>query len=204
MKILYVLAFTFFTLSTSFSQTKFAATKSYKILSLGIGLSCVSYGDVGGVNFDLKYFFSKRISTGITFLLSEGTTSKNFDATIGKPSFKYNEVGWITQYAMIDKPKFQLNVGITNGLSTPQITDDAQKVSVRTRYSTRTVSKTVAYNIYYLLQPRLEMAYKITKQQGFGLWLTTKANYNFLFGKSDFGEVGEFPKSSFSVGLMIK
>lgn len=187
------------------------ATKPQSGESVDVGLGYIPYafGNGGGVNIDIKHYFKNGLGTGLIIVLGSGDAKKNFDLTLGKPTFSYAEMGWIIQYPVVNRPKFQVNLGITNGFSSPKLKDEAQKVLVHTRYGTHYDSKTVASNIYYLLQPRLELAYRLYRENpeksGAGeVWLTARVNRNFLFGKSDFGTPSEFPQCSYFLGFMFK
>jgi hypothetical protein len=196
----------FMSFTASFSQTFEEKNKVSHGASVDIGMSYIPYqlGYTKGVDATIKYFFNKKWAAGITILSSAGTISDNFSLTIGKPNLNYYEYGCVIQYALWNSRKFQINTGMVNGISKIEITDDAQLRTLHNRFGYYSEPKTVATNQYYLVQPRLEMAYKMATEHTLSLWLTAKANYNFLFGNSTFGDISEFPNHSFSIGLMIK
>ena len=157
-----------------------------------------------GFNFDLKYFPIKRIGTGLYFTYAKKKINNTFTYTIGKPIIGCYEIGWINQYNFLQTEKVRVAVDLNNGVSIARLGDDAIKEKRRARFGYTYISKEVATNYYYLLEPGADFSFRLFSfNHSPDIWVTTKTKYRFLFGSSQYGTTKQFSGYLFGIGISL-
>ncbi|MGI8952230.1 MAG: hypothetical protein ACR2FN_11685 [Chitinophagaceae bacterium] len=152
-----------------------------------------------GVNWNIKYFPTERIGTGVYITFSQKKIGDTFTYSIGKPIIYYYEIGWINQYNFLQTDRMRVNINLINGLSVSRLGDNAIKEK---RYKYR--PKEVATNYFYLLEPGAGFSFKlISNNQDADLWLTAETNYRFVFGSSKYATTKQFSGYLFGIGISI-
>jgi hypothetical protein len=157
-----------------------------------------------GGGIEIKAYLQRKWATGFTLSGSGKSTSDSFGFPIRKPVFHYYEAGWINQFDLIQQKNFRLGINLTNGLAITDLRDKAEKEKVRTRYGYRDAPKKISASYYYLLQPGLDLSYKIISNRHYpDFFFTGKMRYSAGFGKTNFGDHQNFSATWFAVGLSL-
>jgi len=157
-------------------------------VDIGAFYSPVMNKDFIGFNFDVKYYWSKRFSTGGTISYSTKRTSDNFGYVDSLPRLDYTSSGWINEVSVVKTERFKLNITLNNAFAQLELVD--RSIRKRSSYNTSSIffssyPKTIASNFYYIAEPGLDMSIAIDKSRSF--YLTLKSKYRFAFGKTNFG-----------------
>jgi hypothetical protein len=190
--------------AVSFGQSeKLPGKPSHEVSAdLGAFYTPLLSRNVYGFNFDMKYYPVKRWATGLTASIATKKTDNSYQYTIGKPIISYDEFGWINQYDLVHKDQFRLNVNLNNGMAIAKLGDNADKVLQWTRYGNVEVPKKIATNYFYLLQPGLDISFRVyNHRHDPDIYLTAKAKYRYVFGDSKYGQLSDF--SNYYVGFGI-
>lgn len=157
-----------------------------------------------GGGIDVKYFPVKKWATGISFVAVGGKTSDTFSFSIKNPTVTYLEFGWLNQYDFISKDKIRANINLLNGLAYVELRDNGDKVRTPTRYGYKNVAKLLATNYYYLLEPGLDVSFKLfSNKHDPDFYLTGKIKYRQVFGNSKFASESMFSGTFAGIGLSL-
>ncbi|MBI2283696.1 MAG: hypothetical protein HYU71_08310 [Bacteroidetes bacterium] len=160
--------------------------------------------DFWGGGLTMKYYLSKKWGTGFSLAGAERKIPETFSFNIGIPTITYMEIGWLNQYDILQAKKLRVGINIINGLLFSELRDKSQTESIRTRYGRKNVSKLIATNYYYLLQPGIDVAYKLFSfRYEPDFYLTFKSGYRLVFGNSNYGSNKEFNGSVFAAGMSL-
>lgn len=152
--------------------------------------------DFVGFNFDFKYYWHKRFSTGLNWSIATKNTTDKYSYTISQPILYYNEVGWINEFEFLQKDKIRANVSLNNGLASTYLGDNAIKLTARgNRHAGFQYASKVAANNYYMIEPGLSISFRLGKE----IYITLKSKYRFVNGQTNFGSTNQF--SNFYIGL---
>ncbi|GAA4341086.1 hypothetical protein GCM10023184_39240 [Flaviaesturariibacter amylovorans] len=156
----------------------------------------------GGLEF--KFYPRLRWATGLTLSGSGKAVSDTFGFSIKEPRLQYLEAGWINQYDLWQNKYFRLGINLTNGFAMATLRDNSQTQKVRSRYGEREVPKRIATNYFYLLQPGLDLSYKVlSNRHNPDFFVNMKARYSKGFGRVRFGEHSAPSTYWFGVGLSL-
>ncbi|MEO0037190.1 MAG: hypothetical protein RIQ59_401 [Bacteroidota bacterium] len=156
-----------------------------------------------GANIDFKYYVYKRFATGFSYSMTQHKVEETFNFSIGQPIINYYEFGWINQYDILQNKKFRIGLNLSNGLVISRLgdNDNLERYYVK-GWHYRPIE--VATNYFYLLQPGLDISFKLFSSKHYpDFYLTTKAKYRFVFGDSKYGQVNDFSNSYFGIGFSI-
>jgi hypothetical protein len=157
-----------------------------------------------GLNFDFKYYPHKKFATGFCSSITSKKIGNTFQYAIGQPILSYYELGWINQYDFLQTDRIRIGVNINNGIAISELGDNDIKVKYWTRYGVSTKAKEISTNYFYLLQPGIDMSFRLlSNNHNPDLYLTTKAKYRFVFGDSNYGRQSDFTNYYFGLGLSI-
>jgi hypothetical protein len=176
-------------------------TKSVKEYNFDVGAiqTSIMAKNFYGVNFNLKYFPTKRIGTGAYIIFSQRNISDTFTYSIQKPIIQFYEIGWTNQYSFLHTSKLRMSISLVNGFSQARLGDNAIKEK-RHKYAPKEISS----NFFYSLEPGSSFSCKlISIGDNANLWLTAAANYRFVFGNTKYGMTKDFSGYLFSVGISI-
>lgn len=117
----YLLLFVVFTCQV-FSQVKKKSHagfyKEHEVaVDIGAFYSPIMHKDFIGLNFDIKYYWSKRFSTGGSISYSTKRTSENFGYVDSLPRLDYTSSGWINEVSVVKTEGFKLNITLNNAIS---------------------------------------------------------------------------------------
>lgn len=179
-------------------------TKHEASLDLGAFYTPVLGKNFYGGAIDFKYYPFKRIATGLSFSMTERKIPYTFSYSIGRPQLDYYEIGWINQFDFVQQDKIRIGINLNNGLVISRLGDNAIKEKYRTRYGYGYRAKEVATNYFYLLQPGLDISFRIFSNKHYpDFYLTTKAKYRFDFGDNKYGQLNDFSNCYFGIGFTI-
>ena len=157
-----------------------------------------------GLNIDYIHYPVKHFGTGLSFMVASRKMKDTFSYSIKQPIINYFEIGWINQFNCIHTKRFRLNVELVNGIATAQLGDFAVKEKYWTKYGYRYRTKKVANNTYYYLSPGMDFSLRlVSENHGSAIYLTAKANYSFLFGRSHFASANQFSNYNAAIGISI-
>lgn len=153
-----------------------------------------------GVNFNLEYFFTKRIATGIYFLYAQKRIADTFAYSIKKPIIQFYEAGWITQYDLLQTDRLRININLVNGFSQARLGDNAIKEK-----RLKNAPKEIASNFFYSLEPGSSISYRLTStHHNADLWLTAATNYRFAFGNTRYALPKDFSGYTAGIGVSLR
>jgi hypothetical protein len=197
------LAISFFGLTMLYGQTT-DNPENEASFGLGTFYTQVLSNDLYGFNFDFKYYPFNRIATGLNVSISKKEIGDSFSDSIQQPVIDYYELGWLNQYDFLRSDKMRMGFNISNGVVISRLGDKSIKESYWTEYGFRERSKEVATNYFYLLQPGLDISFRLFSKNGYpDLYLTTKAKYRFVFGENKYGQLNDFSNFYFQLGLSM-
>lgn len=203
MLLICLIDFTIFTFAQTSDSTKNTTTKEISF-DVSAVLTSVLSNKFYGFNSEIKYFPINRFGTGVYFTYAGKNITDTFTYSITKPLINYYEIGWINQYHFLQTNKVRMNVNLNNGIAIARLGDDAIKEKRRTRYGYTYVSKEVATNIFYLLEPGADFSLKLfSLNHDPNIWLTTKFKYRFLFGESKYATIKQFSGYLFAIGISL-
>ncbi|MBX9853415.1 MAG: hypothetical protein K2X86_16840 [Cytophagaceae bacterium] len=157
-----------------------------------------------GGGMDVKYFPVKKWGTGLSFVAVVGKPTDTFSFSIRKPAVTYSEFGWVNQYDVINKGKVRANINLVNGLALVELRDNGEKIRTQTRYGYKNVAKLLARNYYYLLEPGLDISYKVFSNKHYpDFYLTGRIKYRQVFGNSKFASENMFSGPFAGIGLSL-
>lgn len=157
-----------------------------------------------GGGLGIKYYPSKKFSSGIYLAISGKNIKDTFNFSIIKPVVTNTEIGWVNQYDLVQNAGFRIGVSLINGLLISELRDKAIKERVRTTKGYRNVSKEIAINRYYLLEPGLDFSFKlISNKHDPDYFLTAMIKYRSIFGSSKYGSNEQFGGFLFGIGLSL-
>jgi len=98
----------------------------------------------------------------------------------------------------------RIAVNLNNGISIARLGDGAIKEKRRTRFGYTYISKEVATNYYYLLEPGVDFSFKLFSFNHIpDIWVTAKTKYRFLFGDSKYATTKQFSDYLFGIGISL-
>jgi hypothetical protein len=157
-----------------------------------------------GLNLDMKYYPEKKYATGLYISCTEKKINDTFTYSIGQPILYNYEMGWINQYDFVHTDRARINVNLNNGLAMFRLGDNDIKEKYRTRYGYGYRPKEIATNYYYLLEPGIDVSYRLFSNNHYpDFYLTAEAKYRFLFGNSKYGSTNQFSNYLIAVGVSI-
>jgi hypothetical protein len=206
-KIFFLLIVIFTCSTTIFGQTTDSLkskTKHEASFDFGAFYTPVLSKNLYGGNIDFKYYPYKKIATGLCFSMTEKKIGDTFSYSIGQPLLDYYEIGWINQYDVVQKDKIRIGINLNNGIAISRLGDNSEKEKYWTKYGYRYGAKEVTTNYFYLLQPGLDISFRLFSKNHYpDFYLTTKAKYRFVFGDSKYGQLSDFSNYYFGLGLSI-
>lgn len=194
--------FLFFLLTIScIAQTPDDLKKNRREISLYLGgaYSPILSKNFGGLDNDWKYNIYKRLMIGLSFSSLTRSLETSFQYTIQKPILSLWESSFLTQWNLVRKNRFRLNLGVNNGLAIARLGDAAEINYVYTGKGVVAIPKKIAENYYYDLAPNMDISLKLKNV----FWLTAKAKYRFLYGNSQFSNLHQFSNYMVSIGITI-
>jgi hypothetical protein len=160
--------------------------------------------DMYGGNIDFKYYPYKKWATGFSFSMTQRKITDTFSYAIERPIIYYYEMGWINQYDLLQNDKIRIGINLNNGLVISRLGDNAVLERYSTKYSYQYRAREVATNYFYLLQPGLDISYRLFSNKHYtDFYLTTKAKYRFVFGDTKYGQLNDFTNCYFGIGISI-
>lgn len=157
-----------------------------------------------GGGMEIKYYPQRKWATGLSISIAGKNITDTFGFSIAKPLINYFEIGWLNQYEILQTQAFRVGVNLTNGFAVANLRDRTQLEKRHTRYGDQNVPKKIAANYYYLLQPGMDLSYKlIPNNHDPGFFINAKARYSLGFGKKGFGGENVFTGYRFSIGLSL-
>jgi hypothetical protein len=157
-----------------------------------------------GMSFDIKYYPKKRFATGFEMSISEKKISDTFSYSIQKPILDFIEFGWINQYDILQSKHLRLGINLNNGIAISRLGDNTEKETYYTEYGYEEIPKKVASNYFYLLEPGVDFSLRLFSiKNGPDFYLTSKAKYRFVFGKTNYGNEKDFINYYFGIGLTL-
>ena len=153
-----------------------------------------------GGGIEVKYFPLKKWATGLSLVAVAGRPTDTFSLSIKKPIVAYLEFGWVNQYDFINKGKIRANINLVNGLALAELRDNGEKI----RNGNKKEAKLLARNYYYLLEPGLDISFKIiSNKHNPAFYLTSKVKYRQVFGNSKFASENMFSGPLAGIGLSL-
>ena len=206
-----LIAIVFFSLTVNviaFGQSNdSSATKEPKELCFDFCLSNTSilHQNFWGFNVDAKFYcLNKHLMTGLYVNLFEKLINDTFQYSIKKPIMDFYEFGWINQYYLIQKKNFRLNLNLSNWIAYSRLGDNSEKEKRFNGLLHLKTPKEISTNYYYLLEPGLDISYKTLKiNKILDLYITAKAKYRFLFGKSKYSSTDQFSNYYIAIGISL-
>ena len=156
-----------------------------------------------GWNLAVKGYLSKRIITGLTINDSKWYFDKPYlykTDTILDASLGFISYGWINEYSLIKKDLFRINLTINNALGIASLKNERKRVL---GFSSKigTEPAIVARNIYYIIEPGIDIWIGLSKKQP--LYLDLKSKYMLVNGISYFSSSSQFSNFTFGIGLIF-
>jgi len=187
-----------FTFGQSSDSLKTKASKEFAIGLTAIQTSLVSKRFYG-INYNIKYFPTKRFGTGAYIIFSQKKISDTFTYSIKKPIIQFYEIGWTNQYNFLQSSKVRMNISLVNGFSQVRLGDNAFNEKNH-KYPPKEISS----NYFYTLEPGSSFSCKlISSKDNADFWLTAAASYRFVFGDTKFGMTKDFSGYLFGIGISI-
>ena len=168
-------------------------------IDLGLFYTSMFNKDFVGGNLDLKYYWSKRFCTGISFFGSSKRTTDEFGYDVKQPRLDYAGISWLNEFNLMRTNLLRMNLTLNNGCGQIELLDRSEHV--QTQSSNNLLSshaKSISYNTYYLLEPGLDIMIAIKKNS---LYLTLKSKYRFAYGHTRFGSPDQV--SGYYIGLNL-
>lgn len=174
--------------------------------SLGIGAVNTSFVQKSffGAYLDLKYYAAQRWATGLSLSIAQRKITDTFSYSIGQPLLTFYEIGWVNQYDFFQKDNLRIGLSLNNGMAIARLGDNTQKERYRTRYGYQKRAKEIETNYLYLLQPGLDISYKVySDKDGLDIYATSKAQYRVVLGNPKFGQTNDFSNYWLGAGITI-
>ncbi|HEX7415264.1 MAG TPA: hypothetical protein VF411_14565 [Bacteroidia bacterium] len=162
--------------------------RAFLFHEVGYFYTPIASNDFWGEYIETTFYYSNKFSCGYDYGGASGKINDKFSYPISQSKVDYNYVGLVNQYEFLQKKWIVMNVSLTNGYSEFSLSDTAKQ------------SPTVATNKYYLLEPGGAVSIRLFSFY----YLTLKAKYRFLFGKTEFGTKNQFENYSFGISLTFR
>ncbi|MFI5187501.1 MAG: hypothetical protein ACHQF0_12290 [Chitinophagales bacterium] len=187
-----------FTYGQSADTLKNKTSKAAEINVSAINTQLLS-GKFYGINWNIKYFPTKRFATGAFIVFSQKKISDTFSFSIEKPIIYYYEIGWANQFDLLKTDRTQINISLVNALSVSRLGDNAHKERIH-----KNSAKEIATNYFYAFEPGGGFGIKLfSAGQNGDIWLTAETNYRFVAGKSKYAATKQFSGYLFSLGISV-
>lgn len=156
----------------------------------------------GGIS--IKHYPVKKFAGGLYLTFSQSLLKDTFGFSIGQPVVATREIGLLGQFDFIQQNTIRAGITLINGIWLMDLRDKSIRQRVETRHGTRYVSKEVATNVFYVVQPGLDLSYRlISNHHNPDFFLSGKMNYRFAVGNADFGSVSHAGGWEFGIGLSM-
>jgi hypothetical protein len=158
-----------------------------------------------GLNFDFKYYVSKRFATGLTMsTIIDKRINNTFSYPIINPLMSYSEYGWINQFDFIQTHNLRVNLNLNNAIAKARLGGNAAYqnaiISSGGNFGGGYSSTVIAVNYFYILEPGLDVAFRIANSY---FYIIAKSKYRFAFGDTKFGTANQFSGCYFGIGVSI-
>lgn len=144
-----------------------------------------------GINFNIVVFPNKFWGTGASLIGSLRKIDSSYQYKTKKPLVSYGEIGWINEFRPLNTRRISAAVFVVNGLSSACLEDGTKRAGKG--------FKRLTANYYYLLEPGIDVAFKISKN----IAIDTKGEYRFIAGYSHFASNRDFSGYIFALGIRI-
>ncbi|MBO6185815.1 MAG: hypothetical protein J6O88_14195 [Chryseobacterium sp.] len=196
-----------------FSQL-FFAQKEKLAFYFGAELQPTIYKYQPTAHINARSYLNDRLSLGGALSFTSKKYSENFGYQADRTRSNHIILNVLAQNDFINTEKVVLSTYLSTGLyffslvnpdeKTTQTTyNDIDGIWVESEYD---VPKKLSRNIFYNMQGGLDFSVKLATitEDKIGIYLTSRAAYQFVFGKGDFINGNQFTKPIFSLGVTFK
>lgn len=164
----------------------------------------IALNDLWGLALEMRYFPTKKFSTGLYLAGVQKKITDTFLFSVIKPQVSSLDIGWINQYDLVQNKNIRLGANLITALTISMLRDKAFTERVRTSRGYRNVSKKIAENYQFLLEPGLDLSVKlISNNHEPDFYLTGKTRYRWAIGSTEFGSASMFSSFSFGLGIAL-
>lgn len=192
----------------------FFAQKEKLAIFAGVEMQPVIYKYQPAANLNVRSYINDRISLGGAFSFTTKKYSENFDYSADRTRSNHIILNFLAQNDFINTDKVVLSTYLSTGLyffslvnpdeKTTEIShSEVDGVWYENEYE---VPKKLSRSIFYNIQGGLDFSLKLAtiSEDDLGIYLTTRAAYQFVFGNGDFLNGNQFTKPVFSLGVTFK
>lgn len=180
-----------------FSDTSISKHSKEAEVNLSVTNTQIFSQQFYGINWNIKYFLTNRIGTGVYITVFKKKISDTFTYSIKQPVIYFYELGWTNKYNFLRTNSVQFDICLINALSMSRLGENA----IKEKYH-KYMAKEISTNYFYALEPGAGFAFKLISSEG--IWLTAETNYYFVFGVSKYATTKQFSGYSFGIGISVK
>lgn len=196
-----------------FSQL-FFAQKEKLAFYFGAELQPTIYKYQPAAHINVRSYLNDRLSLGGTLSFTSKKYSENFGYPADRTRSNHIILNVLAQNDFINTEKVVLSTYLSTGLyffslvnpdekTTETAYNDVDGIWLESEYD---VPKKLSRDIFYNVQGGLDFSIKLATitEDKIGIYLTSRAAYQFVFGKGDFINGKQFTKPVFSLGVTFK
>jgi hypothetical protein len=196
------------------SSPLFFAQKEKVAFYFGAELQPIVYKYQSALNINARSYLNDRVSLGGSFSFASNKYAENFGYPADRTRSNHIILNVLAQNDFINTEKVVFSTYLSTGLylfnlvnpdekTTEIVYNDIDGVWIANEYE---VPRRLSRNIFYNVQAGLDFSVKLATitEEEVGIYLTSRAGYQFVFGKSDFVNGNQFTKPVFSLGITFK
>lgn len=205
---------THYILGLLLSSQLFFAQKEKLAVFAGVELQPTVYKYQSAANINVRSYLNDRVSLGGALSFTSKKYSENFGYAADRTRSNHIILNFLAQNDFINTEKFFLSTYLSTGVYFLSLVNPDERTT-QTTYSEvegiwlaneYEVPKKLSRNIFYNVQGGLDFSFKLATitEDEVGIYLTSRAAYQFVFGKGDFINGNQFTKPVFSLGVTFK
>lgn len=205
---------TYLILAFLLSAPLFFAQQDKIAVYAGVELQPAIYKYQPTANIHVRTYLNDRISLGGAFSYTTKKHDENFGYQANRTRSNHIILNVLAQNDFINTDKIVFSTYISTGMYFLGLVNPDEKTTeisyteidgivTESEYE---VPKKLSRDIFYNLQGGLDFSVKLASitEDSVGIYLTTRAAYQFVFGKGDFVNGNQFTKPVFSLGVTFK
>lgn len=192
----------------------FFAQKEKIAVFAGAELQPTVYKYQPAANINVRSYLNDRVSLGGALSFTSKKYSENFGYPADRTRSNHIILNFLAQNDFINTEKIVLSTYLSTGLyflslvnpderTTETTYNEVEGIWLANEYD---VPKKLSRDIFYNVQGGLDFSFKLATitEDEVGIYLTSRAAYQFVFGKGDFVNGNQFTKPVFSLGVTFK
>lgn len=204
----------YYILALLLSSPLFFAQKEKVAFYFGAELQPTIYKYQPAVNINGRSYINDRVSLGGTLSFTSKKYAENFGYPADRTRSNHIILNFMAQNDFINTEKVVLSTYLSTGLyffslvnpdekTTETAYNDVDGIWIESEYD---VPKKLSRSIFYNVQGGLDFSVKLATitEEEIGIYLTSRAGYQFVFGNGNFINGNQFTKPVFSLGVTFK